>query len=738
MMRYSLASTQRFFLGAWLVCSMLQPSVVLAAGQMFWDWPTGRKFQEVELKGTAVSEHGFLVPGFSTDELGPNGAEVCWRSVADGKGGFYTGTGHAGDLYHTNSQGETKVFVQLEGSEVFSLHVLPKGELLVGCGPDGHFYHVNAKGESTLLGQIPGGYVWAITATEDGRTAWLGTGSPARIFRYTSSDGLEEMATLPAQNVLDVMQDEDGTLLVSTQGPGLVYRLNPQGSGQPWLICETSQDEVRQFIRGPEGQVFFLALNSDAAGSDAGAADALSSGSVPPSLMSLFGTLEEPVVEKAVLFRLEENNGYSQWWSGNLELMIVAWSPQWGWLGGGPLDADDGQSVVHRLAPPAGHHPLAAWPGGDILDLTVMDDSEILVSQAHPGGVLRLGLEGQEPLEAISPSLDGGGPVAWGRLNWDGVSGSGKPRFSVRSGNRSVPDETWTSWSDSWTEENHALDLPDSRFLQWRVQMPRPPQGAEKQWAITSVSVSAWQYNKKPVIRAFTIENISDVSMGGLMGSSENVTQVFDSGLRVEFGRKSSAGNRVEPRRAAFTRPVRVMTWQAVDANLDRLLYSLEYRRAGDDSWRSIVKETPEQLGSWDTSEVEDGRYHVRVTANDRLDNPGTLAQSSIREAGPMLVDNTAPEITRFKIEKLPEGLRISLRAQDKASVLSQAFIRLPDGQRQRLDPVDRICDSRREDFHLEISWPMPGRQPGLEPAQLRVEVWDLYGNVAVAEGEAQ
>lgn len=738
MMSIPFVPIRRWGLVALLTVSILFPTGVFAAGQMFWDWPAGRKFNELDLKGTAISEHGFLVPGLSVQETGPTGSEVCWRVVSDGNGGFYTGTGHAGELYHTDKHGETSVFARFDGAEVFSLAVLPSGELLVGCGPDGQFYGVDARGESELLGQVPGGYIWAIETTEDGSTAWLATGSPARIYKYTATGGLEDFVTFPAQNVLDLMLDRDGTLLASTQGPGLVYRIDPKSPDRPRLICETSQDEVRQFIRGPEDKVFFLALNNDSAGNGEADSGLGKNGGVPPSLLSLFGSPEEPVVEKAALFRLEDENRFSPFWSGDLDLMIVAWSSDWGWVGGGPISTKEASSVVRHLTAPAGHHILAAWPGGDILDLMALNEQELLVSQAHPGGVQRLGRNGDYPLVAISPSLDGGGAVAWGRLNWQAVEGAGKPRWSVRCGNRSVPDESWTSWTDSWTEESHALNIPDSRFVQWRVELPEPQKNSNKKLQITSVSVSAWRKNEPPVIRNFTIENISDISRGGLVGMGENVTQTFESGLKVEFGRTSSVDNKAEPRRAAFTRAVRVMTWQGTDSNSDRLVYGLEYRRQGEKSWRTIVEKSPEQLGSWDTSGVADGLYNLRVTANDYLDNPGELALSSSRETGPLLVDNTPPEITRFKLEKLTTGVLVSFRARDKASVLAQAFVRLPDGREQRLDPVDRICDSLQEEFKYEIPWPVESRPSGREPWQFRVEVWDLNGNAAVAEGETR
>ncbi len=725
-----------------LVVMIVLPASVLAAGQIFWDWPSGRQFTEMVLQGLALDDRGSLVPGLQATEVGPVGPEVCWRVVPDSRGGFFTGTGHGGEIFHTDKKGQTRVFTTLEGAEVFSLIALSNGGLLAGCGPDGYLYRVNAEGESTLLGQVTGGYIWGMAVSANSETIWLAVGSPAAIYSYTDGQGLQERVTFPAENTLDVMLDTDGSLLAATQGPGLVYRVDVDLPASPWLICETRQDEVRQFIRGNEDRVFFLALDSDVGGPAGQDVKLNHMPTVSPSLISIFGEPMEPEVDKAALFRLEEGNQYSTWWTGNLDLMIVAWSEQWGWLGGGPLSAEGGQSVVHRLIPPAGHHPMAGWSGGDVLDLNLLDPKdggrELLVGQAHPGGVQRLGAQGDGALQALSPALDAGRSVSWGRLSWTATTGPGKTRWSVRGGNRSVPDESWTPWSASWTANDHELDLPACRFLQWRVELPRRKAGTQEHWAITSVSVSAWQDNAQPVIRAFTVENLSDISHGGLLGSNDNITQEFTSGLRVEFGRKSAAGRKAGPTRAAYTRPVRVMTWQGRDPNSDRLVYRLEYRREGDRTWRTILAETGEQLGSWDTSDVPDGQYDLRLTASDHLDNPGGLALSSQKESGPLMVDNTAPEISGFRVREVPGGLRLVFEVRDKSSKLGQAILRLPDGQVQRLDPVDRICDSLKEEFDTEVSWPVKGRDPGDAPWRLRVEVWDLSGNVAVAEGEVR
>ena len=717
-------------------------SEAMAAGQVFWDWPSGRQFSEMELEGAALNNHGSLVPGLQATEVGPSGPEVCWRVLPDTDGGFFTGTGHGGEIFYTDKNDQTSTFANLEGAEVFSLFALDDGGLLAGCGPDGHLYRIDRKGESTLLGKVPGGYIWGMTASTDNETIWLATGSPAAVYRYTENDGLQEFLTFPAENTLDLMLDRDGSLLASTQGPGLVYRIDVNDPSSPWLICETSQDEVRQFIRGKDDAVFFLALNSEVEGSNGLDAKTSSLPPIPPSMLSLFGEPLVPGVDKAALFRLEDGNQYSTWWSGDLDLMIVAWSSQWGWLGGGPLSSEGGQSVIHRLLPPAGHHPMAGWAGGDVLDLNIMDPGDgghqLLVGQAHPGAVQRLGAQGEGKPMAVSPALDAGRAVQWGRLSWTATAGPGKLRWSVRCGNRSVPDDSWTPWTNAWSNSDKKLDLPACRFMQWRVELPRREVGSQQHWAITSVSVSAWQENAEPVIRDFTVENLSDISRGGLIGSNENVTQKFESGLRVEFARKSQMTQNVGPARAAYTRPVRVMTWQGKDPNSDKLVYTLEYRRDGDSHWRTILDETVEHLGSWDTTEVPDGQYDLRLTVSDYLDNPGDLAMQSQKETGPLKVDNSPPEIDGFKVRDIPGGLRVAFKAEDDLSKLGQALLRMPDGQVQRLDPVDRICDSYKEEFSTDIPWPVAGREAGDKPYSLQVEVWDLSGNVASARGEVR
>ncbi|MCK9995710.1 MAG: hypothetical protein KAH56_05450 [Candidatus Krumholzibacteria bacterium] len=716
--------------------------VVLGAGPIFWDWPADRPFDEMQIEGAAIDIEGNLVGGLAGRTAGPVGPEVFWRILSDGRGGYYTGTGHGGEIHHTTSGDKSRLVTTLEGTEVFSLLRLDGGDLLAGCGPEGQLFRIDDKGQATLLGSVPGGYVWAMATDPGDGAVLLAVGSPAAVFRYDAgSDSLEAVVELPAQNALDLTFDDQGRLLVATQGPGLIYSIDPARPDDLKLLFETAQDEARQFINGPEGDLFVLALNTEGSGlQGGGVSPGMEMPSAAPSLFSLLIEDNGPQIPRAALYRLEQDGIVVPYWAGDVDLMIAAWSSRWGWLGGGPLADDSGRTVLHGLTPPVGSHPVAGWSGGDILDILVIGDSgkdeSIIVCQAHPGSVTVLGRSGKEARAAVSPSLDGGLPVRWGRLNWTTSGGAGKVKFTVRGGSRYEPDESWTDWSDSWSDKDRAIPLDPSRFLQWRVEFPATD--GEDPIRLTSVSVSAWQDNRAPVIVSFTQEYLKAIHLGMMNNHNDNITQTFRSGLQAEFSQNSTADHLAGPERAVVGRSVRVFTWEGSDPNGDRVIYDLAYRRQGEEAWRDVLVGRAELLGSWDTSEMPDGRYELRLTASDSPDNPGHLAAESSRSLGPILVDNTEPEISGFKLKVLDDGFQVDLTGKDSGGFLAGARLRLPDGTTERLDPVDGICDSPTEKFAAKIVWPRPGGLTGSAPWRVRVEVRDLAGNTTVAEGEVR
>ncbi len=165
-----------------ILLGMALPGAALSAGPVFWDWPADRSFSELNLTGTALDRDGYVVPGLVERSIGSNGPEIFWRVVSDSDDGFYVGTGHGGEVYHGSPSGENWLVAQLDCTEIFSLLVLPGGDLLAGCGPEGHLYRIDSEGESRKVGTVPGGYIWAMTKAADSDVVWLATGSPAGLY----------------------------------------------------------------------------------------------------------------------------------------------------------------------------------------------------------------------------------------------------------------------------------------------------------------------------------------------------------------------------------------------------------------------------------------------------------------------------------------------------------------------------------------------------------------------------
>lgn len=53
----------------------------------------------------------------------------------------------------------------------------------------------------------------------------------------------------------------------------------------------------------------------------------------------------------------------------------------------------------------------------------------------------------------------------------------------------------------------------------------------------------------------------------------------------------------------------------------DKIVYRLDFRRIGRTNWIKIQDEVEADTFEWDSKTVEDGRYEIRVTADDVRSN---------------------------------------------------------------------------------------------------------------------
>ena len=181
--------------------------------------------------------------------------------------------------------------------------------------------------------------------------------------------------------------------------------------------------------------------------------------------------------------------------------------------------------------------------------------------------------------------------------------------------------------------------------------------------------------------------------------------------------------------RKLYQRGIQTFSWKADDPNGDTLSYDVYYRPLGDTRLRALRKGLTDTVLAWDTSTVPNGRYVVRVTADDAPSNPEALALTADKESAPFDVDNTPPVVTASLLAALAGA-----RARDRARRQQpRAPGRVLGRRRPLAGGPPRGRHQRRAGRDLRDRPPAAGR-PG--PHVLVVRATDLLGNVATARVE--
>ena len=99
---------------------------------------------------------------------------------------------------------------------------------------------------------------------------------------------------------------------------------------------------------------------------------------------------------------------------------------------------------------------------------------------------------------------------------------------------------------------------------------------------------------------------------------------------------------------------------------------------------------------NFDTSQLPDGDYELRLSVTDVVDNPDNPLSDS-KEGIDFRVDNTAPAIAFTT-----EGNDVVIRVTDKLSTIGKVEYSADAQKWIRITPVDGISDSQSETYRLK------------------------------------
>jgi sugar lactone lactonase YvrE len=705
-----------------------------------WNQTSQADFERGTLANAAVTNTGEVRLAPSLQLLHESSEQFVW-SVAGVNGALYAGTGNGGQVLKVGPGKEASVFFRTGELEVHALAKDKAGNLYAGTSPNGKIFRIAPDGKGTELFAINGTdaasdaggkFVLCLAVADDG-TVYAGTGPAGRIYRIKPGQtGAEELCRLPDRSVLSLLLGPDGTLYAGTAEEGAIYRIRPgEGPAAPSIVYDTDQAAITGLALDKAGNLY-------AACAPSGEIYKIEPDGTPRSHFSKtkgspYGLL---IDASANLYTC----------SGN-----VVWR----------IEQDGTATLLTERK--SGQFTCLAWD----------DAGRMVCGSANVGSVYSLAPATSGSF--VSTVHDGKLPARWGRMRFTGVvPDGGTLTIHTRSGNTPEPDASWSQWQEPTAKEGGMyVASPPARFLQYRVLL----QAASGSPALRDMAIAYLPRNQMPKVTLAT-------PLGGEILKGEytlkwSAVDPDKDTLSYEIQYSTDGGKSWNPVGAASgkaagvegsgapTRPTRASVEDALkrfreqvdkDASLSPQEREESYEKARK-LVEAYLKENPETASSgpsqpekspasgapasrpsgttreasfkWDTKQVPDGIYILRVVASDKASNPGEpLSDVAVTE--PFIVSNTAPQLFVFERGIVADELKnapVTGFVAGRVSIKGAQY-RVDDGDWTAIEPDDGIWDSAFEHFRFNISGTPSGEHT------VEVKVVDAAGNAQTAKAK--
>ncbi len=717
-----------------------------AAAPVFWRVSTQAEFLAGEVENLSVDPAGRLLLGPRSDLVHEAADPFAW-SLASSGGALWIGTGGSGRVVRVAPDGGAATVFEAAASAVQALAGGAEGRVYAATSPNGRVVSLAPDGSASDVFTPSEPYVWALAVAADGALL-VGTGNPGRIYRVAPGGDASLLYDTRATHVLSLAVDRQGNVLAGTGSPGRVLRIDPQG--KPFVLLAPDSDEVTALRVAPDGAVYAAAAAGNRpAAPPAPAATAPAAGREPVPTVSVTTEVTAVVTTAGptpvaaadaapaagaaagAVYRIAPDGVWDVVWrsSEDTPYDIAVDGPD------GVLIGTGGRGRVFRVS---GSPPrtllltrasvqqvtsFASGPGGDLYYAT-----------ANPARLYRLSAEPADEGRYLSDVRDAGTVATWGAIRWRSrTPGQSSVRLFTRSGNTPTPGETWSDWSEAYTDGGGTpIASPKARYLQWRASLrggdapagsaDTPSRGADAP-ALLSVTTAYLPRNLRPEVTVVTVHP-PGVAFQETFGSDPPLAGL-DRGARDGEGPGgAAAGNAQSPTlgRRVFRQGLRTFTWTARDGNEDRLRFDLGYRPEDAPDWQVLAEDVAGTIFTWDTSAVPDGTYEVRVEATDALSNPPGAALAGSLASMPFDIDNTPPAIALGDArEAEPGATLVTFTVRDTHSPVRRVEYAAGPGRWQVVHPVDGVPDSREERFEVTV--------PADLAAGLIVRATDAMGN---------
>ena len=754
-----------------LVAASAGSAPVAAQGTHLWTQSRLEEFEKGTPQGVAIGSDGHLREGPAPSEMLATPSTFVWSVAVDKNGTAYLGTGSPATVLRTGSEKNSKPFTLFETKDL-SVQVVrlgPDGALYAATLPRGKVYKLNpnaaAKQDAATatvvfdLGKVEAGkaeagkagdsgavrdrgakpvdekadanshYIWDMTFDAEGRL-YIATGGPGAVYRMDPAKPgapAEQFFKSDEQHIRTLAWDATGNLIAGSDGSGLVYRISPQGKG--YVLFEAPRREITSVAVASDGTIYAAGVGDKTRNPlpplPVQGIGMVTFTVVQPSSLQAANT-SASVPEGSEIYALSAGQAPRKIWAGKDEVVYALTARTDGLLA---LSGNRGR--IFRIAANGNYADIAHLEAQQGLSLATVTNSEkmsgILIGTGNTGKLYCLCPA--EKHEYASDVLDAGALARFGRVEVQ--PGSTGYELWTRTGNVEQPVRGWSDWQ---LLNAGAVTSPAGRFLQWKAVLHA---GGN----VGSVGVNYLPVNAAPVVDDMVVVPGARLNAQNLAGNQPPTVNVaFPAASQGTGGIPFDAGSNA-PLQATKDRTAITVRWAAHDDNGDDLTYSLYLRGDGEHVWRLLKDKITEKAYSFDAALIPDGGYQVRVVASDAPSHTPGDALTGAKESERFEVDTTPPVVLSLKAAEetatcaqasCPKSVRVTFDAEDAASPIAHAEYSLDAGPWQFVEPLDKISDSKREHYELQI--PASGIDGKTSEHLLTVRVYDRYENVGMAK----
>jgi outer membrane protein assembly factor BamB len=682
-----------------------------AVAPQFWRVRSADDFLAGDIDGFAVTSRGELRPGPSLRKVGTFTDPFVLSQAPAPNGDRFFGTGNAGKVYRLHGS-ELKLIYTASEPEIYSV-AFHDGAVYAGTSPNGKVYRIDPNdGKATTFFEPKQAYIWAMEFLPGGDLA-VATGVEGKLFRVNPKGEGKVFFDAADTHLRSLAAKSDGTLLVGASSKARIYEVKPDGT-------------AHALFESPLNEIAAIYVDANGIGWAASATN------MPPSSAPTKSQPAKPATQQTTTTASASGSNEKKddkEPSGTVEVS-VSFEDQ----GGSAASTPAGSSEVYRINPdgfvetvrkfdremayaisggPNGSILLSTGPQGRIYSLKDGEVSllatapekqvvsisaggnETLITTTNSGAVYRMDGSPSSRAEFRSAAKDVERFSKFGNFRIEGEDvDSGHVAIAFRSGNTRTPDGTWSAWSTPVAAAEGAVSAPAARYVQWKLTTPKPSPTT----SIDAVNVAFLNRNIAPNIESVAVQDPAVVYITGSYPPSPQVVEATNPDEYGIFTSLETPRDKNEPGKKVFRKGFRTVVWRARDENGDSLRYSLSFRRKGSDKWLRLRDNMEETSLNFDTSQLPDGTYELRLVVNDGQDNP-EMPLSDEKEGIEFRIDNTPPVIA-FSTEADEVVIRIS----DKMSPVGKVEYSADAQKWIRILPVDGIADSPNETYRLKRS----------------------------------